>query len=301
MAESTSFADFVKDSREKKKNEALAQQFLGSRGRKAQGAGAGAGNPRARPEKPTLLSRMSGVQKRSSSARPAVKANANIDGKWQHDLHKLNNPNGPPRKLNRTASASQVDRNTRTFDKFASTIGRNVHNARANNDMAQLSIKGAASTGPHTVMASNFAVGTTAADIESVMGQLGGDLLSCKIVVPTPTVMAELTFATKDGADNVIATFNNKKVSQSSGCSFLCIRLIPHQADGKVLYVYYKAGPSSAALHSRPSNGRLVPPSYDDMEIDTNDGVRAGSFSDGRFGFSENGRRQPPSGPRRRY
>jgi len=217
MAEGASFADFVKQSREKKKNEAIAQQFLGSRGRKANvpGAGPGAGNGRAKAGKPDLLSRMSGsgVQKRSSSAKPALPTN--IDGKWQHDLHKLNNPNGPPpKRLNRTVSASQVDRNTRTFDKFASSIGRNAQNGRLNNnnDGPQLSIKGAASTGPHTLIASNFASGTTAQDIESVMGTVGGDLLSCRVVVPTPTVMAELTFATRDGADNVIATFNNKKV-----------------------------------------------------------------------------------------
>jgi hypothetical protein len=214
MAEGASFADFVKEAREKKKNEALAQQFLGSRGRKANVAGAGAGNGRPKAAKPDLLSRMSGsgIQKRSSSAKPA--ASANIDGKWQHDLHKLNNPNGPPpKRLNRTVSASQVDRNTRTFDKFANTLGRNAQNGRLNNDGAQLSIKGAASTtGPVTLIASNFASGTTAMDIESVMGQVGGELLSCRVVVPQPTVMAELTFATRDGADNVIATFNNKKV-----------------------------------------------------------------------------------------
>lgn len=220
MAEGVSFADFVKDAREKKKNEALAQQFLGSRGRKANAPGAGAGNARA---KPSLLSRMSGVQKRSSSAKPAATANANIDGKWQHDLHKLNNPNGPPKRLNRTASASQVDRNTRTYDKFASTLSQNAQNARSNNDTAQLSIKGAASTGPFTLIASNFAAGTTAADIESVMGQIGGDLLSCRVVVPTPTVMAELVFATREGADNVIATFNNKKVCFHHILS-LCLR-----------------------------------------------------------------------------
>lgn len=122
MAQNASFADFVKDAREKKRHEALAQHFLGSRGRKANGSGSGAAslNGRATSQKPTLLSRMSGVQKpRSSSAKPAT----SIDGKWQHDLHKLNNPNGPPRKgLNRTASTSQVDRNTRTFDKFASAL-----------------------------------------------------------------------------------------------------------------------------------------------------------------------------------
>lgn len=211
-AQNASFADFVKDAREKKRNEVLAQQFLGSRGRKANAAGSGAAslNGRATSQKPTLLSRMSGVQKqRSSSAKPA----ANIDGKWQHDLHKLNNPNGPPRKgLNRTASTPQVDRNARNFDKFASALNRDAFGR--NGDIG-LTIRGAAASGsPHTVIASNFAPGTTAADIEQVMGQVGGELLECRVVVPKPTVMAELTFATRDGAENVIATFNGKKVGR---------------------------------------------------------------------------------------
>ncbi|KAL5399361.1 hypothetical protein PMIN06_004868 [Paraphaeosphaeria minitans] len=279
MAQNASFADFVKDAREKKRNEALAQHFLGSRGRKTNGSGSGVVSPngRAISQKPTLLSRMSGVQKpRSSSAKPAT----NIDGKWQHDLHKLNNPNGPPRKgVNRTASTSQIDRNTRTL---APALNRDAFARNARDGDLGLNIRGAAtSSGPHTVMASNFAIGTTAADIEQVMGQVGGELLECRVVVAKPTVMAELTFATKDGAENVIATFNGKK------------------ADGKTLYVYMKeGGPSSAALHSRPS-GRLAQSSYDDMDVDTNGGARAGSFQDGRYGFNDRG--NPPRGPRRRY
>ena len=211
-AQNASFADFVKDAREKKRNEVLAQQFLGSRGRKVNAAGSGAAslNGRATSQKPTLLSRMSGVQKqRSSSAKPA----ANIDGKWQHDLHKLNNPNGPPRKgLNRTASTPQIDRNARNFDKFASALNRDAFGR--NGDIG-LTIRGAAASGsPHTVIASNFAPGTTAADIEQVMGQVGGELLECRVVVPKPTVMAELTFATRVGSENVIATFNVKQVGR---------------------------------------------------------------------------------------
>jgi hypothetical protein len=219
MAQNASFADFVQGAREKKRNEALAQHFLGSRGRKANGSGSGAGSldGRAISQKPTLLSRMSGVQKqRSSSAKPAT----NIDGKWQHDLHTLNNPNGPPRKgVNRTVSSSQIDRNTRTFDKFAPALNRDGFSRNARDGPADLglNIRGAAtSSGPHTVMASNFAIGTTAADIEQVMGQVGGELLECRVVVAKPTVMAELTFATKDGAENVIATFNGKKVGAAT-------------------------------------------------------------------------------------
>lgn len=217
MTESASFANFVKDAREKKKNETLAQQFLGgSRGRKTNNAAGPGAVAKSRTEsaKPSLLSRISGagVQKRSSSAKPDLRTN--IEGKWQHDLHKLNNPNGPPAgkgRLNRTVSASQVDRNSRTYDKFASVLNRNA-NARSN-EAPGFSIKGVATGGPYTVIASNFAPGTTAADIEAVMSPHGGETLGCRLISAAPTVMVELQFASKEGAENVIATFNNQKVS----------------------------------------------------------------------------------------
>lgn len=213
QAKGASFGDFVKDQREKKKNEVLAQEFLG-RGRKPNTAGPGAGKARNVPEKPTLLSRMSGsagVQKRSSSAKPS----GSIDGKWQHDLHKLNNPNGPAAKgrgISRPASAQQLDRNTRTYDKFASALNRTTTEAPGFN------IRGVANGGPYTVIASNFAPGTTAADIEAVMSPHAGETLGCRLISAAPTVMVELQCATKEGADNVIATFNNKKVRLAS-CS----------------------------------------------------------------------------------
>ncbi|KAH6616655.1 hypothetical protein C7974DRAFT_416773 [Boeremia exigua] len=277
----TDFASFVKESRDKKQKENLAQQFLGSRGRTATPTSGSGAKSRQPPEKPTLLSRISGgagIQKgRSSSAKPS----GNIDGKWQHDLHKVNNPNGPPAraaKLGRPASASQIDRNSRTYDKFASALNKN---ASGRNDNAPgFSIKGVASTGPFTVIASNFAPGTTASDIEAVMAPHGGESLGCKMLTASPTVMVELTFATREGAENVIATFNSQK------------------ADGRTLYVYLKETPTSNALaHSRPPPGRVTQ-ALDDMEVDA---ARGGSLQDGRYGFSEGGRREPPRGPRRRY
>ncbi|PSN66975.1 hypothetical protein BS50DRAFT_573764 [Corynespora cassiicola Philippines] len=287
MADS-SFANFVKDARERKKKEALAQEILGSRGRKANsGSGAGAlTNARNKaPQKPTLMSRISGVQKpRSASAKPA----GNIDGKWQHDLHNLSNRTGPaPKKrLNRTVSASQVERNSRTYDKFAGIINDK-------DDSAEFSIRGVATGGPCVVIASNFAPGTTSADIEAVMAPHGGDLLNCRLVASNPTVMCELTFATREGANNVIATFNNKK------------------ADGRLLYVYLKDTPNNT--NNNGKNGKNAPraqptryaaQSYDDMDVDmdvdTNGGAPSGGFQNGRLGFNDNSRRGPPRGPRRR-
>ena len=74
-----------------------------------------------------------------------------------------------------------------------------------------LNIRGAAS-GPYIVVAQNFASGTTAADIESVMTEVGGQVTSCKLVASNPTVIAEMHFVGKSGAEKVIDTFNGKKV-----------------------------------------------------------------------------------------
>jgi len=64
------------------------------------------------------------------------------------------------------------------------------------------------------VRAQNFAPGTTAADIESVMANVGGQMTYCKLVASSPTVIAEMSFTDRVGAEAVIEMFNNKKVCQ---------------------------------------------------------------------------------------
>lgn len=81
------------------------------------------------------------------------------------------------------------------------------------NGVAELNIRGAAS-GPYIVRAQNFAPGTTAADIESVMQNVGGQMTYCKLVASTPTVIAEMSFVDRTGAEKVIEMFNNKKVCE---------------------------------------------------------------------------------------
>lgn len=82
---------------------------------------------------------------------------------------------------------------------------------------AGLTIRGLA--GPFVVMIQNLAPGTTAADIESAMTPIGGLVSSCKLVKTYPIVIAELVFESREGADRVIATFNNQTVSTRSRCS----------------------------------------------------------------------------------
>ena len=84
----------------------------------------------------------------------------------------------------------------------------------AANGNGGMNIKGAAS-GLSIVIAKNFQPGTTAADIESVMQEVGGEMKSCRLVASNPTVIAEMVFFEKSGADKVIDTFNNKKVRKS--------------------------------------------------------------------------------------
>jgi len=62
-------------------------------------------------------------------------------------------------------------------------------------------------------MAQNFAPGTTAADIESAMTPIGGIISTCRILKTHPIIIAEIVFESKEGAENVIATFNNQTVS----------------------------------------------------------------------------------------
>jgi hypothetical protein len=45
------------------------------------------------------------------------------------------------------------------------------------------------------------------------MQSVGGDITSCKLVASNPTVIAEMTFVERAGAEKVIDTFNGKKVS----------------------------------------------------------------------------------------
>ena len=130
----------------------------------------------------------------------------------------------------------------------------------------EISIRGAA--GPYCIVASNFAPGTTSADIESVMAPIGGEMLACKLISSHPTVIAEMIFTERSGADNVIAMFNNKKVCQLRFHLIAC-STDANQADGRVLYVYFKEGgpsqPVSAAQiaprTSSPAHSRPMQPS----------------------------------------
>lgn len=73
-----------------------------------------------------------------------------------------------------------------------------------------LSIKGA--SGPFVVVGSNFAPGTTAADIQSALESITGPMLSCRVISHSPSVTAEIAYAEKWSAENAVANFDNQMV-----------------------------------------------------------------------------------------
>ncbi|QDS68864.1 hypothetical protein FKW77_007427 [Venturia effusa] len=80
------------------------------------------------------------------------------------------------------------------------------------------SLEAGGSGGRYTVIARNFAPGT---DISAIQGLVGissaagqsAELLSCRIYSQKPTVVAELVFASQEGAESVINSFSGKSVN----------------------------------------------------------------------------------------
>lgn len=121
------------------------------------------------------------------------------------------------------------------------------------------------------IRAQNFAPGTTAADIESAVTPVGGIVQRCRLLKTSPIVVAEIVLESKEGADNVIATFDKQTVSlmllpawnsvkeEQDTDTFLL------QADGRVLSVYYPPALSQPAPPTGPRADRV---DNDDMVID---------------------------------
>jgi len=117
------------------------------------------------------------------------------------------NTNAHARLRNPPANAQPNLRASTTTRTPAFTIG--------NTRTPSFTIRGtaAAQTGPFVVIASNFAPGTTAADIKSSLeGPIGGEVLACKLLKLNP-VMCEVVFKERAGAENVIAMYHNNWVS----------------------------------------------------------------------------------------
>lgn len=278
------FDTIINANRQRRKHEALAQEIF-SKGRRSSAPGAGVSN-RKPGTGPSLASRV-GVAKRTASTtstsqklvKPSSKpASGNVDAEWTHDLYPLSNPSVSrvSQLPLRTPKASRVARNNRLYSALSGSASSSALNSQFNitnssKPSTRLSIRGLA--GPYVVMAKNFAQGTTAADIESAMVPVGGIVLSCRLIAERPNVIAEIIFETKEGADNVVDTFNNQN------------------ADGNLLHVYQKTGavaipPKLLSARSAPvpTAPRSVTPLGPRADIVTD---RSDSRSDARYAGSD--------------
>ncbi|OAQ95037.1 pentatricopeptide repeat protein [Purpureocillium lilacinum] len=272
------FQKFITDARERKKNEALADRIF-SRDRRQSApsklkAGATSGG--------SLASRVGVVKKRAADAtsrRSSMPSAGDVNGEWTHDLHdsvnarpsslasRITRPGAAPSK--KTAPAQQRK------SKLSSALDRadiNQLNVVNNGSVATastsrsraggmgISIRGLA--GPFAVMGQNFAPGTSAADIESAMTPIGGDMVSCSIVKTQPFVLAEMVFSSREGGERVIDTFNDKT------------------ADGRILKIYAKPGG-----YSSPSNTASPPANAPNGPRATRAASSRDHVVDGRMGF----------------
>ncbi|POS86409.1 hypothetical protein EPUL_000879 [Erysiphe pulchra] len=229
------FNAIVQAERRRRKNETVAQKMF-DKARRQNASTRGGGNHRSGTV-PSLASRVSdvGISKRTYPASNRPRKNGifgarpgNPEDEWTHDLHGLNNSSIGSSNSNgedsRMRANLQVRKMLSDAHMTSSPAFQTQFNIVGNAKPAEsLSIRGLA--GPYTVIVKNLATGTTAADIESAMAPVGGLILSCRLISERPRVIAEVILETKEGADNIVETFNNQS------------------ADGNILHVYHKVGP----------------------------------------------------------
>ncbi|KAF4333836.1 hypothetical protein FBEOM_12325 [Fusarium beomiforme] len=263
----TDFEKIINEGRERKKNEALADRIFSKNRRQT------APSKLKSAPGPSLASRV-GVKKQRTSTigtRSSQHAPGNVNGEWTHDLHhsvsgdlssRISAPNAANKKANNRRAArlsAAVDRMDTSGDVPQQV---NIVKSRGNGGNAMgMTIRGLA--GPFTVMAQNFAPGTTAADIESAMTPVGGEILSCRIVKSKPFLLFEMAFASREGGERVIETFNDKT------------------ADGRIIKVYPKlVAPSSNTITSNnpPRNAPSGPRGTRGNKANLNDNIVDGSM-----------------------
>ncbi|KAG5756098.1 hypothetical protein H9Q72_001445 [Fusarium xylarioides] len=262
----TDFEKIINEGRERKKNEALADRIFSKNRRQSAPS-----KLKSAPGQ-SLASRV-GVKKRTSTigTRSTQPAPGNVNGEWTHDLHhsvsgdlssRISAPNAAHKRANNRRAArlsAAVDRMDTSGDA-PQQVNIVKGKGGAGNGMG-MTIRGLA--GPFTIMAQNFAPGTTAADIESAMTPIGGEILSCRIVKSNPFLLFELAFASREGGERVIETFNDKT------------------ADGRIIKVYPKLGaPASNTVTSSnaPRNAPSGPRGTRGKKPNANDNIVDGSM-----------------------
>ncbi|KAJ4162470.1 hypothetical protein NW754_013898 [Fusarium falciforme] len=272
----TDFEKIIQEGRERKRNEALADRIFSKNRRQSAPS-----KLKAAPG-PSLASRVGVKKQRNSSIgiRPNPAPPGNVNGEWTHDLHhSINGDDRGSLSSRITAPGAAGKRPGRRAARLSAALDRMDTSTDAPQQVNIIKPKGAAGAassspmgmtirglaGPFTVMAQNFAPGTTAADIESAMTPVGGEMVSCRIVKSKPIMIVEMAFTSREGGERVIETFNDKT------------------ADGRIIKVYPKIGGTQATPSSNaPSNAPSGPRSTRQPKPNNND-----SIVDGSMGFPD--------------
>ncbi|KAI5301703.1 hypothetical protein KEM56_001448 [Ascosphaera pollenicola] len=228
-----SFEDIIKKARERRKHQQFTTEFFQRTRQKKSQPGAGVGgsgggkaafNPRSLENR--ISSASGNKHNRVHKARTAPQVNGNVTSAF---VPKGPIPKGPRHDNKRQAMRNQQRAQmTPASSATAGTFSQPFQaQPQAPQPQASFSIRGAAS-GPCTVLGSNFAPGTTAADIQSAFEPEGGPMLSCVLVNTYPMVVAEMVFAERAGAEAIVAKFNNQKADGR----ILHIRISPNSIYG---------------------------------------------------------------------
>ncbi|KAJ5642037.1 hypothetical protein N7490_006037 [Penicillium lividum] len=213
-----SFDEIIQSDREKKKHQELANSILGKKRNERRASAPAAGVQKT--AKPASLASRIGPKRAASTA--------NLRG---------NQPKPKPAAATRpSAQAKRPIQSNRDKNagRILAAVDRHTQ-ATVSGPKGGLSIKGA--SGPFIVVGSNFAAGTTAADIQSALESTTGPMLSCRVIDHHPTVTAEFVFENKFSAESLVANFHNQR------------------ADGRILSMVLK--PTGSAINNNVySNSR---------------------------------------------
>ncbi|KAJ5233023.1 hypothetical protein N7468_005979 [Penicillium chermesinum] len=189
------FDEIINADRQKKKNQQLASELLGGKNRRASAPGPGAIQKSQDAKPGSLASRIGPRRSVSTSSRPRKGTQAPATVASARSQPTQNNKNKNKRDQPQNAE--------RLFNAIKSHIAQPTARGPG------LSIKGVA--GPFFVIGSNFAPGTTAADIQASLEPVTGSMMSCRVLAHHPTVTVELKYADKWQAETAVANFHNQK------------------------------------------------------------------------------------------
>ncbi|KAJ5485094.1 hypothetical protein N7539_005082 [Penicillium diatomitis] len=263
-----SFDAIIQNDRRKKQNEQLASQILGKnridKGRRASAPGPGQISETSNTKPGSLASRI-GAPKVKITQIMDRKRSASVSARPKQTNNKITKSKSAPapaQSMRKNANSSNQRRVN--VERLQAAIESSNHQAALRSAPAGISIKG--SSGPFMVVGSNFAPGTTAADIQSAIEPVAGPMLTCRVISHHPGVTAEFAFAERWCAENAVANFHNQR------------------ADGRILTL--KLQPAGTPISTPGTSFNAL---REQADRERRSRRAEPQVQDGRYGFDEAG------------